>query len=214
MSKTDSRVNLNKKPILKKRGMSKVTLQGPLSTTSLLEQASATIEAQETQGILGPSNNRRGTIDGFAYPFSSGRVSVDSSGLASPTESSGITFTSATRRQIRFNEQVEQCIAVDVSVDDKDEMEGYSDNYSDSDGGVMLKRLGTKKKTAKSKSTEDKTIAKLPPTTLKDRKDTRHPRSPPLSPSSSQETMLPSKPSARVLFDEDDDEEALLSPGW
>lgn len=212
LSKTDSSVNLNKKSILKKRSMSKVTLQKPLSIASLLEQATATIQALETQGILRPRNNSRGTVDEFNYPFSSMRMSVDSSGVASPTESSGITSTGAKRRQIRFNEQVEQCIAVDVRADDKDEMEGYPDHHSDSDDGVILKRLRTKKQTAKSKSTKDKTIAKLPSTILKDRKDTRHPRSPPLSPSSSQETMLPSKPSAEFIFDEDEDEETLLRP--
>ncbi|KAL7783945.1 hypothetical protein V8C43DRAFT_325688 [Trichoderma afarasin] len=212
LSKTDSPINLNKKSILKKRSMSKVTLQRPLSIASLLEQATATIQALETQGILRPRNNSRGTVDEFTYPFSSMRMSVDSSGLASPTESSGITSTGAKRRQIRFNEQVEQCIAVDVRADDKDEMEGYPDHHSDSDDGVILKRLRTKKQTAKSKSTKDKTIAKLPSTILKDRKDTRHPRSPPLSPSSSQETMLPSKPSAEFIFDEDEDEETLLRP--
>ncbi|KAM6485840.1 hypothetical protein HDV62DRAFT_261237 [Trichoderma sp. SZMC 28011] len=213
--KTDSQVNLNKKPILKKRSMSKITLQRPLSTTSLLDQAATTIQAQETQGILPPSNNRLGTVDDSANPFSSKRMSVDSSGLASPTESSGITSTSAKRRQIRFNEQVEQCIAVDVGADDKAEIEACPDRYgdnSDSDGGVILNRLRTKKQTSRLKSMEDKTISKLPSTTLKDRKDTRHSRSPPLSPSSSQETMLPSKPSTGFLFDEDDDEEAVLSP--
>lgn len=195
--------------------MSKITLQRPLSTTSLLDQAAATIQAQETQGILRPSNNRLGIADDPAYPFSSRRMSVDNSGLASPTETSGITSTNATRRQIRFNEQVEQYIAVDVKADDEDEMEAYPDCYgdnSDLDDVVMLKQLRAKKRTAKSKSPEDKTIAKLPSTTLKDHKDTRRPRSPPLSPSSSQETILPSKPSTGYLFDEHYDEEALLSP--
>lgn len=217
LSKTDSPINLNKKPILKKRSMSRITLQRPLSITSLLEQAATTTQAQETQGILPPSNNRRGIVDDFAYPFSSRRMSVNSSGLASPTESSGIISTSTKRRQIRFNEQVEQCIVVDVRADDKQEMEAYPDCYgdnSDSDDGVMLKQLGTKERTAKSKWTEDKTIAKLPLATLEDHKDTSCPRSPPLYPSSSQETMLPSKPSRGFFFGEHDNEEALLRPGW
>ncbi|KAK4070724.1 hypothetical protein Trihar35433_5191 [Trichoderma harzianum] len=200
LSKTDSRVNPNKKQILKKR-----------------KQAAATIQAQETRSILRPSNNRRGIVDVFAYPFSSRRTRVDSSGLASPTESYGITSTSAKRREIRFNEQVEQCIAININGDDKDEMKGYPDCYgdnSDSDDGVMLKQLRTKKQTAKAKWTEDKTIAKLSSTTLKGHKDTRCPRSPPLSPSSWQETMLPSKPSRGFFFGEHDNEEALLRPGW
>ncbi|PNP55511.1 hypothetical protein THARTR1_04341 [Trichoderma harzianum] len=216
LSKTDSRVSLNKKPILKKRSMSKITLHRPLSTASLLKQATVTIQAQEAQGILRPSSNRRGTVDNFSYPFSSRRMSDESSDQVSPTESSEIASPAAERRQIRFNEQVEQCIAVDVSADDEDDMEAYPDcdgDNSDSDDGIVLKRIRTKKRTAKSESTEDKIIAKLPSTTLKDRKDTKHPRSPPLSPSAT-ETMLPSKPSAEFFFDEDDDEEALLSPGW
>ncbi|KAL6811629.1 hypothetical protein J3E69DRAFT_172338 [Trichoderma sp. SZMC 28015] len=65
-----------------------------------------------------------------------------------------------------------------------------------------------------------KTIAKLPSTTLKYREGAKHPYSPPLSPSSSQETLLPSKPSAKFFLDDHDDQErldeALLSPasGW
>lgn len=216
LSKTDSRVNPNTKAILKKRSISEVISQRVLSTASLLKQAATTVQAQETQGILRPSNNRHEAVDDFSYPFSSRRLSGESSDLVSPTASSGIASPTAERRQIRFNEQVEQCIAVDVSADDEDEMETYPDcngDNSDSDNDIVLRWIGTKKRTAKSESTEDKTIAKLPSTTLKDRKDTRHPRSPPLSPSST-ETMLPSKPSAEFFFDEDEDEEALLDPGW
>ncbi|KAL7953233.1 hypothetical protein V8C34DRAFT_66509 [Trichoderma compactum] len=215
-SKTDSRINPNKTTILKKRSISEVISQRLLFTASLLKQAAATVQAQETQNILRPSNNRHGAIDDFSYPFPSRRISGESSNLAFPTESSGIASPTAERRQIRFDEQVEQCIAVDVRAYDEDEMEPYLDcdgDNSDSDHDIVLKWIGTKKRTANSESTEDKTIAKLPSTTLKDRKDTRHPRSPPLSPSST-ETMLSSKPSAEFFSDEDDDEEALLSPSW
>ncbi|KAK4085019.1 uncharacterized protein Triagg1_9 [Trichoderma aggressivum f. europaeum] len=215
LSKTDSRVTLSKKPILKKR-MFKITLQRPLSTASLLKQAAATIQAQETQGSLRPKNNRHGAVDDFSYPFSPRSIIGENGDLISPTESSKIASPTTKRRQIRFNEQVEQCIAVDISADDDDEMEAYpcyAGDNSDSDDDIMLKRIRTKKRIAKSESTEDKTIAKLPSTTLKDRKDTRHPRSPPLS-ASPTETMLPSKPSSEFFFDEDDDDEARMILGW
>ncbi|KAL7911684.1 hypothetical protein GGI35DRAFT_468169 [Trichoderma velutinum] len=210
LSKTGSWANLNKKTILKKRSMSEAMLQRSLSTASLLKQATATIHTQETHCIRRPSNNRRETADYFAYPFSSTRLSGESSGLTSPTESFGIISTSAKRRQIRFNEQVEQCIAVDVKGDDKDEIEADSNcdgRSSDSDDGVMLKltkikkRRTLEKRVSKSNSTGAKTIVKLPSTTLKYREDTKHPRSPPLSPLAFRGTLPPSKSSTGLLVD-------------
>ncbi|KAM5356217.1 hypothetical protein ACJ41O_002863 [Fusarium nematophilum] len=234
LSKTDSLVNLNKKPILKKRSMSEVMLQRSLSTASLLKQATAAVKAQETRGILRPHLGRSAT-DYLAYPFSSRRMSGESSSVAPSTESSGITSPNSERKHIHFNEQVEQCIAVEAKGDDEDDMDTdrYGDD-SDSDDGVMMKRMKTKRrpfsrrKAAKSKPAEGKTIAKLPSTTLKYREDTpepretamKHSRSPLMSPSSSQETLRPTKQSGKFFFGEDDDDErlddALLSPasGW
>ncbi|CAG9995976.1 unnamed protein product [Clonostachys byssicola] len=217
-SKTGSPANLNMKPILKKRSMSKVMLQRSISNASLLKQAAAAMQAQEL----------RGTVDYFGYPFSAREMGDENRGLAASTESSGIMSPNAERKQIHFSEQVEQYMAVDVKG-----MEVDSDRYGDggdSDDDVMLKQVKIKKQSllkrrgAKSKSTEGKTIAKLPSTTLKYREDTPEPKeaatkylhSPPLSPSSSQETLRPAKSSVKFLLDDDDDEEglddALLSP--
>ncbi|KAJ3516734.1 hypothetical protein NM208_g14803 [Fusarium decemcellulare] len=233
LSKTDSLVNLNKKPILKKRSMSEVMLQRSLSTASLLKQATAAVKAQETRGILRPRLGRS-TTDYLAYPFSSRRLSGDSSSVAPSTESSGITSPNSERKHIHFNEQVEQCIAVEAKGDDEEEdvdTDRYGDD-SDSDGGVMMKRMRSKKrplsrrKTLKASSAEGKTIAMLPSTTLKYREDTpepretamKHSRSPLMSPSSSQETLRPAKQSGKFFFGEEDDDDnlddALLSPGW
>ncbi|KAM0563930.1 hypothetical protein ACHAPJ_000138 [Fusarium lateritium] len=235
LSKTDSLVNMNKKPILKKRSMSEVMLQRSLSTASLLKQATAAVKAQETRGILRPHLGRSAT-DYFAYPFASRRLSGESSSVALSTESSGVISPSSERKHIHFNEQVEQCIAVEAKGDDEEEM--ADDHYgsdSDSDDGVMMKRMKTKKrpisrrKTLKSKpSVEGKTIAMLPSTTLKYREDTpepretamKHSRSPLMSPSSSQETLRPAKQSGKFFFGEDEHDDslddALLSPrsGW
>lgn len=237
LSKADSLINLHKKPILKKRSMSEVMLQRSLSTASLLKQATAAVQAQETRGILRPRMGRAAT-DYFAYPFSSRRMSGESSSLAPSAESSGITSPSTERKHIHFNEQVEQCIAVDVKGDDdEDDVAVESDPFgddSDSDDGVMMKRMTSKKRpvirkrACKTKTAEGKTIAKLPSTTLKYREDTpepketamKHSRSPLMSPSSSQETLRPSKHSGKFFFGEEDDDEglddALLSPrsGW
>ncbi|PCD45240.1 hypothetical protein BFJ63_vAg13918 [Fusarium oxysporum f. sp. narcissi] len=235
LSKADSLVNLNKKPILKKRSMSEVMLQRSLSTASLLKQATAAVKAQETRGILRPHLGRSST-DYFAYPFASRRLSGDSSSVAPSVESSGIISPNSERKHIHFNEQVEQCIAVEAKGEDEDEMiDEHFGSDSDSDDGVMMKRVKTKKrpisrrKTMKSKpAAEGKTIAMLPSTTLKYREDTpepretamKHSRSPLMSPSSSQETLRPTKQSGKFFFGEEDHDDglddALLSPrsGW
>ena len=152
--------------------------------------------------------------------------SISSSGIASPG--------TGEKKHIHFNEQVEQCIALDVKGDDEEEPEAYAiHDYSDSDsddGGIMMKRSNSNRKLPplnKTKSTprasfsaESKTIAMLPSTTLKYREDTPEPQETAmkhssgfwngskLSPSPSQETLRPSKPSSRILLgsDEDDDD--------
>jgi hypothetical protein len=121
-------------------------------------------------------------------------ASISSSGVASPAGNGG-------EKHIHFNEQVEQCIAIDVKGDNEleEEIDSYAihdDSYdSDSDDGVMMKRsnssrqlptpggaragagsagrLGVKKVQTprNSFSQESKTIAMLPSTTLKDLED-------------------------------------------
>jgi hypothetical protein len=235
LSKADSLIDPNKKPILKKRSMSEVMLQRSLSTTSLLKQATADVKAQETRGTLRLHLGRSST-DYFAYPFSSYRLSGESSSIAPLVESSRIISPSFERKHIHFNEQVEQCIAVEVKGDDN---KGIVDDHygfdSDLDDGVMMKRIKTKKrpisrrKTLKSKpAAEGKTIAILPSTTLKYREDTPEPQETAMKHSqsrfmplpSSQETLRPSKQSGRFFFVEEDNDDslddALLSPrsGW
>ncbi|EWZ27849.1 hypothetical protein FOZG_18433 [Fusarium oxysporum Fo47] len=182
LSKADSLINLNKKPIQKKRSMSEVMLQRSLSTASLLKQATAAVKAQETRGIL-RLNLGRSSTDYFAYPFASCRMSGEGSSVAPSVESSGIISSSSERKHIHFNEQVEQCIAVEDKGDDDEEI--VDDHYSfdsDLDDGVIMKRVKTKKKpisrhkTVKSKpAAEGKIIAMLPSTTLKYREGTPEP---------------------------------------
>jgi hypothetical protein len=134
------------------------------------------------------------------------------------------------RKHIRFDEKVEQCIAVDCkgADDDDDYFEpDWTQQHDDSsdDDMVMMKRSNKKKPLARTTSkssvtTESKTIAKLEPTTLKSQTDSPDPadqplghslfgfyRSSRLSPSPSQETLRPSNPSTNFLLAQDDDED-------
>ncbi|KAL2133482.1 hypothetical protein VTI74DRAFT_2287 [Chaetomium olivicolor] len=243
LSKSNSFVD--KKPILKKRSMSEIMLQRSLSTSSLVKQAAAAVQAQQQKGCLKRTGRRpgfdRANTDYITFPFSSRGLSHDGTSLFPSARSSGITSPSGERKHIHFNEQVSQCIAVEVKGDEDDEDDDvYMDRYeydSDSDdGAIMMKRTRHKKRRpvlkktkSGSKSSESKTIAMLPSTTLKYRDDTPEPtesamkhsttsgfRSPILSPSSSQETLRPSKKSGKLFFagdqdDDDDDDEDMDS---
>ncbi|KAK5987585.1 hypothetical protein PT974_11717 [Cladobotryum mycophilum] len=235
LSKSDSFANLTKKPILKKRSMSEIMLQRSLSSASLLKQATAAVHAQESRGALRPGLDRAHT-DYISFSFSPRRGSHESTTWAASTDSSNITSPCAERKHIHFNEQVEQCIAVDVKGDDDDlDMDVYGED-SASDDGVMMKKVKSKrrpiirKRTKKASATEGKIIAMLPSTTLKYQEDnsdsqdsamkhsTGVSHSPILSPSSSQETLRPAKPSTRFFFDEEEDDayHGVQSPnaGW
>lgn len=152
---------------------------------------------------------------------------MSSSGLQSPFPGE--------KKHIHFNESVEQCIAIDMKGDDDDEPEQhaiYDDDDSDSDdGAIMMKGSSSHRKLpplhrpttprATNFSADSKTIAMLPSTTLKYRGDTPEPTETAmkhssngfwsgskLSPSPSQETLRPSKPSSRMLLGDEDDDDA------
>ncbi|QPH00364.1 hypothetical protein C2857_003831 [Epichloe festucae Fl1] len=242
LSNINSLVNLNKKPILKKRSMSEIMLQRSLVSASLLKQATAAVQAQETRGVLKHKTDKSTTDYYVTYPLSSRRGSQGTnSSLAVSTDSSNVSSPFPERKHIHFNEQVEQCIAIDMKDEDEDDVDqGHLGDGSDSeDGGVMMRRVKSKKRTASSSkrkskkptTSEGKIIAKLPSTTLKYRKDTpesqetamKHStgvyRSPIISPSSSQETLRPTKHSSRFFFGEEDDDglgdgSLTSSTGW
>ncbi|KAK0383215.1 hypothetical protein NLU13_9128 [Sarocladium strictum] len=238
LSKSESLINLNKKPILKKRSMSEMMLQRSISTASLLKQATAAVQAQETRMSSRPSIIRAQTDFG-AFSFSARRSSHGTGSSLDPSvDSSGLASPSVERKHIHFNEQVEQCIAVEVKGDDDDDMDaGYYARDSDSDDGFMMKKTKTKKRplrrrgTKKAAKMDGPIIAMLPSTTLKYREDTPEPRetamkhstgishSPVISPSPSEETLRPSKESTHFFFGDEDEaetEDSILNskPGW
>jgi hypothetical protein len=211
-------------------------LQKSISASSLLKQATDAVQAQQTAGdrIILP----RPTSDFVSYPFPSAAGSADSSNGSLSMSSSGlVTPGTSERRHIHFNDKVEQCIAVDMKGHDEEEEEeegdfnAIDDESSSDDGVVMMKGSARHRGRASAGSTprnsfsnENKTIAMLPSTTLKYRGDTPEPQEPKqglshafwssgkMSPSPSQETLRPSKPSRNFILDEDDDDEADL--GW
>lgn len=227
---------LHKKPILKKRSMSEIMLQRSLSSSSLLKQAAAAVQAQ--QSVVGrierPLLGR--ATSSYAYPLSSRRMSRENVTMLSSVSSSGLATPSpGEKKHIHFNEQVEQCIALDMKGEDEDGTEppypvhDYDDSDSD-DGAIMMKKsnstrklppLQSKKLQQQNSHPDNKTIAMLPSTTLKYRQDTPEPpetamkhsngfwNGSKLSPSPSQETLRPSKPSTRVLLGDDEDDEDM-----
>ena len=237
LSKSNSFI---RKPILKKRSVSEIMLQRSLSTSSLVKQAAAAVQAQQKDGMKRIGRRpglERATTDYITFPFSSRGLSHDGTSLFPSTRSSGVLSPSGERKHIHFNEQVAQCIAVEVKGYDDDEDEAGAGQYpydsESDDGAIMMKRTQSKKrrpvlKKAKTHSTngESKTIAMLPSTTLKYREDTPEPtesamkhsasrfRGSMMSPSSSQETLRPSKKSGKLFLasdgdsdDDSDDEE-------
>lgn len=204
-----------KKPILKKRSMSEIMLRRSISSSSLLKQAAAAVQAQEKDGrrLVRPALSRA-VSDYVTIPFSSRRTSKDTSSCTSST-TSGAVSPSSERKRIHFNEQVEQCIAVDVKADDDGEdTPVYMHDGSDSDDSAVVmkrsmrrkKRSSTLRRKSKSKRNDGKIIAMLPSTTLKDRQECfevetalKHStqiygESPLMSPSSSQETLRADAP--------------------
>lgn len=220
-------------------------LQKSISNSSLVKQAAAAVQAQEKRHdgrsidrinsdlfSSSPSMSNPPSRDEFDY-FSSRTTTIGSS---TPSENQ-------TQKHLRFDETVEQCIAVECKepgFDTESEIEDDPPNSalteSDSDDGLYMldkgRRFGSKKdgKSSRSNSlSSSQMIETLPSTTLKNRTDS--PDIDPdaqqhhvfgkgwgagtLSPSPSQETIRPSRPSRNfLLVDDDDDGEVDTSSSW
>lgn len=211
--------------------MSEVMLQKSLSSSSLIKQAAAAVQAQQRElprGIRVSARPRleRAATDYVTFPFSSRRLSKEDMSAEPSSSTSGMISPNSERKHIHFNEQVEQCIAVDAKGDDDDDdldSDRYNLDYdSDSDDGIVMKRTSNRKrkpilrKPSQRDNSDKKMLNPLPPTTLKYRDDLpelnetamKHSyRSPVLSPSSSQETLRPSKSSGKMFFVDDSDED-------
>lgn len=232
--------------------MSEVMLQRSISASSLLKQAAASIEAQGRRSALKKSHER--TYSDFVPGANSEVPSRDQIDYFTSKSTSTTDTPSECRekRHIRFDEKVEQCIAVECKRIDEDEYEDDDDeavesgtatssSESDDDGVVMMKRLkrptirrnisGNSMMGSRNSSHGNlKTIETLPSTTLKYKHDapeqpeqpqqatglTRSWSSSRLSPSASQETLRPARPSRNFLIEQEDDDDAgtAASSGW
>lgn len=173
--KTDS--NRNKKPILKKDNVPEFMPQKLLMRAPPLEQAAATIPAQEVRETL-----KHGE-DNVANPLSVQRDNRDTNSLADSSSSSNTTSPSPPpqHKHIHFNELVEQYIAIDIMGDHEVEEDYglYTYDSSSSDDGIMMKPIRSKKRVPRYKKESrkptnvgGKIIAKLPPSYLKYRANT------------------------------------------
>ncbi|KAH8732740.1 hypothetical protein GQ44DRAFT_696350 [Phaeosphaeriaceae sp. PMI808] len=238
LSKTNSFVHGVKKPILKKRSMSEAMLQKSLSSSSLVKQAAESIQAQQTTGVTLELRKPRPIIGRVTpdFPTSSSTLSRgtiwETTDYFSSKSTSGLhTPSDGEKKHIRFDDNVEQCIALECKEGDEDEDDfnrnpwaKEDDDSSSDEGVVMMKRARRRKPLSRTNSktcistTDNKTIAKLPSTTLKYKTDspdlTEQAQSQSLfwkssrmSPSPSQETLKPSNPSRNFLLEEDNDDE-------
>jgi len=164
--------------------MSEALLQRSISTSSLLKQAAASIQAQQAQRQKlkeRPVLPARTVSDFASYPLMSNAVTIDGTSNMPSTDISGLQSPTSARKHIHFNNRVEQCIAVDVKEEDDEtpvshvdieEADDLDDN-SDEEGGLFLNmksnrapKSGNRSSTRGSFS-EPQTIARLPATTLK-----------------------------------------------
>ena len=200
-------------------------LQKSLSASSLVKQATAAIEAQRIASRDRPFIRRAHSDFTGAPGIPSEPASRDQIDLSSRS-TSGLQTPHGEKKHIRFDDNVEQCIAVELKDGDFDDEEESALHDSDSsDEGVVMMKKSKRKPLSRSSSrgsfsSESKTIAKLPSTTLKYRTDSpdvadhiSHSITPSsgwrpgrLSPSPSQETLRPVDPSKNFLIEEDDDD--------
>lgn len=203
---------LNQKPILKKRSMSETMLQRSLSATSLVKQAAAEVQVQQLHV------SRRG------YDWSS-RGPATSECVTFPSFSIFASPRAAEEKHLQFDEQVKQCIALEMKGDEDEGLDSYNnldDNDSNLDdrAGIMRRThskrglpfaLSRQSIPAGACCAKSITIAMLPSATLKNREDSL-----PL------ETMVRhnsvklytsrSLPSIFTIYEEDEDDVVLEGP--
>ena len=218
-----------KKPILKKRSLSEVMLQRSISSSTLMKQATDALRAQQPQEKIRDRPILDGrTVSDFvtsSHPIRPDTTTDSLPATALPSASTSGLQTPSERRHIHFNDKVEQCIAINKD-GDADYCTAFHEDDDSDDGIIMMKpvfgkqrKLSNRTTPRNSFSSESKTIAMLPSTTLKYRGDTPEPAEQQLAQnggfwgggakiphSPSQETLKPSKPSSNFLLDDEDDE--------
>lgn len=218
---------LHKKPILKKRSPSAILLEKSQIAHTLLQRASDIIQVQRSSPVPRPGLRRGGSDFSLPSYHTSSVLNTpaersDGSDLTTRCSFGGQTPCEA--KHVFFNEEVRQVQAIDSEDDEKEhylEQDSYETDEDD-DGGLMMApapRDRSNRSTPRgSFSDANKTIAPLPPTTLKSRSETPQPidmamNIPPrsLQHSSSQETLKPTQPKTNFLIDDDPE---IDGPSW
>lgn len=236
LSNSSSVTAMAKKPILKKRSMSEVMLQRSISASSLVKQAAASVQAQQSLPVTikpaRPSFSRAASdyvpSSAIFNPISRDQLDYFSSRTHSDGDTPG---GDSGKRHIRFDDKVEQCIAIDCkdgdhdSDDDEDEHQNDDSDSGSDEGVIMMRKPRRRRATMKSVSRNNsasRIIEKLPDTTLKYKVES--PETPAhlptpgpglsrswstgkLSQSSSSETLKPSDSSSNFLLPQEDQEE-------
>ena len=228
---------IHKKPILKKKSASAVMLEKSWSKHSLLKQAGALLKAQQSSPAIRPSFGRGMSEFTIGSTSDSSVANTPAENDMSAVNSIRHSFTwgdlhsPSESKHVNFDETVRQVQAIESDDEDKEPTpapEVFSDDEDD-DGGLMM-RPSTPKPNNRgtprgSFSDGCKTIADLPSTTLKYRTDTPEPVDPQatrdhsaswssskrLSPSPSQETLRPPRPSHNFLLDDDPEDPDVMS---
>ncbi|KAL8716790.1 MAG: hypothetical protein Q9225_005907 [Loekoesia sp. 1 TL-2023] len=228
LSRTNS--DASKKPILKKRSPSELMLQRSISSSTLIQQATDALQAQQPrQRLRGRPILGERALSGFvtsSYPETPSSPSTESGTSTQPSTSASGRQTPCTKRHIHFNNKVEQCIAINDGGRERCKYSNPISEDSDSEEDMLMMKPVANKAKPRSTSTprnsfssESKTIAMLPSTTLKYRGDTPDPikqqdkqsdavrnRGSKIPQSPSQETIKPSMPSTNFLLDDDDED--------
>ncbi|KAL8726896.1 MAG: hypothetical protein Q9181_005887 [Wetmoreana brouardii] len=225
----------SKKPILKKRSPSELMLQKSISSATLIQQATDALQAQQPSRRLRdrPIMGERALSDFVTSSKPEPVSSPSNEGGRStlPSTSTSGRQTPCTKRHIHFNNEVEQCIAINGAHNDRCDHGKVVYDDSDSDDEMLMmksvpnvRKLSNPSTPRNSFSNESKTIAMLPSTTLKYRGDTPDPirqqekqkdgvlnRKTRIPQSPSQETIKPTSSSGNFLLDDEDEE---LDMNW
>lgn len=212
--------------------MSEVMLQRSLSASSLVQRAAASVQAQQLNNTATKQTSlfyrNASELPSSVSSQAISRDQLDYFSLRTTTSSSTDTPSedSCSKRHIRFDDKVEQCIAVECKGIEYDEEES---SETDSDGEVvMIKTRRRPGQVSETTTPTGKSIEKLPDTTLKCKESPdlkteqtsgffgRGWGTSKLFQSPSQETIRPGDPNKNFLLPEEDavdDEEVDYDPG-
>lgn len=172
----------SKKPILKKRTLSELMLQRSLTSSTLIKQATDAVRAQQPEERANDQSivaDR--ALSSFFKPPNPGSPGLKLNTVLPaviPSASTSGAQTPSTKRHIHFNNKVEQCIAINKCSIHDDYYRAIPEDSSSEEDMLMMKTVHNHKSVLSRKSTprssfssESKTIAMLPSTTLNYRGD-------------------------------------------